>query len=367
MKQKLALCCALVHRPEHSVSRRADHRRRRRLASRVLGAARRAAQPPASRSSSRRRTWTRRIAATAIALMQRGRILAIDAPAADRRVVRHDRCSPCARAIDIARSSRCADIAARASRVSRSAKRCTSRTHAPASTPRRRRGGRCGAFLRDEGLRGRRASSRRADDRGRLHGAHGRRGRGERPRPPHDLRRDARDPRERAHAHASARSPPSITSPSTCGRARCSASSARTARARRRRSACSRACSRRSAARRASPDTTSTRESEAIKRDIGYMSQRFSLYDDLTVRENIRLYGGIYDLTPRADSRSHASAFSTRLGLARRRARSGAATAARLEAEARLLRRAAARADASCFSTSRRAASIRSRAASSGS
>jgi len=38
-------------------------------------------------------------------------------------------------------------------------------------------------------------------------------------------------------------------------------------------------------------------ESEAIKRTIGYMSQRFSLYEDLSPRENIRLYGGIYDLT----------------------------------------------------------------------
>lgn len=39
------------------------------------------------------------------------------------------------------------------------------------------------------------------------------------------------------------------------------------------------------------------REPEKIKRHIGYMSQKFSLYSDLKVWENIRLFGGIYGLT----------------------------------------------------------------------
>ena len=55
-------------------------------------------------------------------------------------------------------------------------------------------------------------------------------------------------------------------------------------------------------------------QTEKIKRNIGYMSQKFSLYDDLTPWENIRFYAGIYGLD-RGYIRKNADLLFQRLGL----------------------------------------------------
>ncbi|MBQ8564986.1 MAG: ABC transporter ATP-binding protein [Bacteroidaceae bacterium] len=54
------------------------------------------------------------------------------------------------------------------------------------------------------------------------------------------------------------------------------------------------------------------REGEKIKRHIGYMSQRFSLYNDLTVWENMQFYAGIYGMSAR-DSAARSTELLQRL------------------------------------------------------
>ena len=55
-------------------------------------------------------------------------------------------------------------------------------------------------------------------------------------------------------------------------------------------------------------------QAEQVRRRIGYMSQKFSLYEDLTVRENITLYGGIYGVSAR-DITARTGDILARIGL----------------------------------------------------
>ena len=87
-------------------------------------------------------------------------------------------------------------------------------------------------------------------------------------------------------------------------------------------------------------------EAEEVKKRIGYMSQRFSLYEDLKVWENLRLFGGIYGMKDKEIARKtdemlaglgfearDAHRFGIRVGARYVRA----CSAARLEAETRVL------------------------------
>lgn len=56
------------------------------------------------------------------------------------------------------------------------------------------------------------------------------------------------------------------------------------------------------------------KQTEQIKKNIGYMSQKFSLYEDLTVQENITFFGGIYGLSDKA-IRNKTEELLSRLGL----------------------------------------------------
>ena len=59
------------------------------------------------------------------------------------------------------------------------------------------------------------------------------------------------------------------------------------------------------------------RDSEEVRRRIGYMSQKYGLYDDLTVVENIRFYGGIYGLVG-AELERRVETLVEELGLSKR-------------------------------------------------
>lgn len=56
------------------------------------------------------------------------------------------------------------------------------------------------------------------------------------------------------------------------------------------------------------------KQTESIKKNIGYMSQKFSLYEDLTIMENIEFFGGIYGLSMK-DIKVKREALINKLGL----------------------------------------------------
>jgi ABC-2 type transport system ATP-binding protein len=60
------------------------------------------------------------------------------------------------------------------------------------------------------------------------------------------------------------------------------------------------------------------REPEAVRRRLGYMSQRYGLYDDLTVEENLRFYSGLYGLVGK-EGRARVEELIAELGFTNRR------------------------------------------------
>ena len=114
--------------------------------------------------------------------------------------------------------------------------------------------------------------------------------------------------------------------------ARSTASSGRTARARPPPSACCAACSRPTSGEGTCLGYDIRTEADKIKRQVGYMTQRFSLYEDLSVRENLGIRRPhLRHAEPRVRARA---SMIERLGLARPRGAARRRTFRRLEAAA---------------------------------